>query len=240
VIGSLETHDSVCRRLAHLTGLPVVAVDYRLAPEHPFPAAYLDARTAVGWLRDVAPERGWDPERIVVVGDSAGGGIAAGLAGEPTLSVDGTRMLAQVLLYPVLDLAFESIGYSRIESGFPLTADSMRWFKARFAPKPEDAAHPWASPLSNLNDAARPPAFVVALGLDPLGAEAVEYSRRLIELGTEVELHYLPRHAHGIVTSAGRVATGERLLAEAAEFIVRHLDGDALRLVRSVNTIEHK
>lgn len=257
VIGSLETHDRVCRRLAVRTGLPIVAIDYRLGPEHRFPAGHDDSRDAVAWVRDQADARGWDPQRIVTVGDSAGGGIATALAHEPSMRVDGTKVVAQVLLYPVVDISQESAGYERISAGFPLTADSMRWFAANYLDDPSSASDPRLSPLAALRAAesagvaasaadataasagagetdateasvdeqpgAQPPAWILALGLDPLGDEAVNYAAALTRTGTHVELVYLPHHAHGIFTSAGKIGTGERMLDQAAAFILRQL-----------------
>lgn len=227
VIGSLETHDRVCRRLAVRTGLPIVAIDYRLGPEHRFPAGHDDSRDAVAWVRDQADARGWDPQRIVTVGDSAGGGIATALAHEPSMRVDGTKVVAQVLLYPVVDISQESAGYERISAGFPLTADSMRWFAANYLDDPSRASDPRLSPLASLRAGeqsdTQPPAWILALGLDPLGDEAVNYAAALTRTGTHVELVYLPHHAHGIFTSAGKIGTGERMLDQAAAFILRQL-----------------
>ena len=227
VIGSLETHDRVCRRLVVRTGLPLVAIDYRLGPEHRFPAGHDDSRDAVAWVRDQADVRGWDPQRIVTVGDSAGGGIATALAHVPSMRVDGTTVVAQVLLYPVLDISQESAGYERISAGFPLTADSMRWFAANYLDDPSSASDPRLSPLASLRAGeqsdTQPPAWILALGLDPLGDEAVDYAAALTRTGTHVELVYLPHHAHGIFTSAGKIGTGERMLNQAAGFILRQL-----------------
>ena len=224
IIGSLETHDPVCRRLATLTGLPVVAVDYRLGPEHQFPAAHDDSRRAVEWLRDEAAARAWDASRIVTVGDSAGGGIATALAFEPSLQVDGTSVVAQVLLYPVVDVSAESAGYARLEEGFPLTADTMRWFAREFLANAEDGHDHRVSPLlaaRDQNAAPQPPAWIITLGLDPLAEEGLEYARLLAERGTHVELTHLPGNAHGIFTSAGKIRAGETQLVRAAEFITR-------------------
>lgn len=226
IIGSLDTHDPVCRRLASLTGLPVVAIDYRLGPEHKFPAAHDDSRTAVAWLRDEAATRSWDASRIVTVGDSAGGGIATALAFEPTLQVDGTAVAAQVLLYPVVDVSAESAGYARVEEGFPLTADTMRWFAREFLADPADGSDHRVSPLLAVraSDAApQPPAWVITLGHDPLAEEGLEYARLLAERGTHVELTHLPGNAHGIFTSAGKIRAGEEQLGRAAEFIMRQV-----------------
>lgn len=222
VIGSLETHDPVCRRLATLTGLPVVAVDYRLGPEFHFPAAHLDCKRAVEWVRDQAEAGQWNPLRIATIGDSAGGGLANVLAYQPNMLVPGTKVTAQVLLYPVLDMANESAGYERIQEGFPLTANSMRWFGENFLANKADASDPRLSPLANVKEgeAPQPPAWILSLGLDPLGDEDIEYARRLALNGTYVELVHLPNHAHGLFTSAGKIKSGELMLVRAARFIL--------------------
>lgn len=234
VIGSVDTHDSVARRLCSGTGLPVVSVNYRLAPEHPFPVPYTDCADALAWVRDAASDRHWDPDRVVVSGDSAGGGIAAGLASVPAAQVAGTTVVAQVLLYPSVDLAHETEAYQRVTAGFQLTAASVRWFADRLFSRPadpSDADDPRASPLAWLRGqeeagtaVAQPPAFVLALGLDPLGTEAVDYAAALTRCGTAVELHYLPHHAHGLVNAAGKVPTGEQVLGLTTAFITRTLD----------------
>jgi acetyl esterase len=233
VIGSVDTHDSVARRLCSGTGLPVVSVDYRLAPEHPFPVPYTDCADALAWVRDVASDRHWDPDRVVVSGDSAGGGIAAGLASVPAAQVPGTTVVAQVLLYPSVDLEHETEAYERVTAGFQLTAASVRWFADQLFSRPahpSDADDPRASPLAWLRgqeDAGtaveQPPAFILALGLDPLGTEAVDYAAALTRCGTAVELHYLPHHAHGLVNAAGKVPTGEKVLGLTTAFITRTL-----------------
>ncbi|KAB1640814.1 alpha/beta hydrolase [Gulosibacter chungangensis] len=244
VIGSLETHDSVCRRLATLTGLPVVAIDYRLGPEVPFPAGHEDCRDAVAWVREVATDRSWDASRILTVGDSAGGGIATALAFEPRMQVPGTRVIGQVLLYPMLDVANESPGFERITEGVPLTADTIRWFVENYVPdaalrldhrvspllavrgeepdaSPQPSAPVQRSAAVQPSAALQPPAWILSLGLDPLADEALEYARLLALGGTEVELVHLPDHAHGLFSSAGKVRTGELMLERAAEFILR-------------------
>lgn len=223
VIGSLETHDSVCRRIATLTGLPVVAIDYRLGPEVPFPAGHEDCRDAVEWVRDVAAERSWDASRIVTLGDSAGGGIAAVLAFESSMRVEGTQVIGQVLLYPMLDVANETAGFERITEGVPLTANTIRWFVENYVLDPDLKSDPRVSPLLAVTEEgpAQPPAWILSLGLDPLADEAIEYARRLAQSGTHVELVHLPDHAHGLFTSAGKIRTGERMLEQAADFILR-------------------
>lgn len=248
VIGSLDTHDPVCRRLATLTGLPVVAVDYRLGPEHRFPVGHEDCVRAIEWIRDTAAENGWDANRIATIGDSAGGGLANVIAFEPRMLVDGTTVKCQVPLYPMLNVNSESPGWEQIADGFPLSAKTLRWFIDNYieggcggdgGSLPEHGARGElakdyrVSPLLLAREAAagradkqllkQPPMLIQSLGLDPLGHEAVEYAALLAQGGTHVELVHWPHHAHGLYTSAGKVASGEAFLERSAEFIKRFI-----------------
>jgi acetyl esterase/lipase len=224
VIGSLETHDRLCRRLAAISGVDVVSVDYRLAPEHPFPTPLEDSRAALEFIRDKAGDYGWDRHRIVVAGDSAGGNLATVLATDPGSSVNGTTIIGQLLLYPVVNLLDESDSYSRITEGFPLTADSMRWFRSLYLPDGQAASDLRVSPgLRSRTELARtgvPASFVVTVGLDPLANEGIAYAGLLAHAGAPVEHHHLPRHAHGLFTSAGLIPTGAKLFDRAANWLV--------------------
>jgi acetyl esterase/lipase len=223
VIGSLETHDRVCRRLAAVSGLDVISVDYRLAPEHPFPTPLEDCIAALGYVRDQAPERGWDVGRIIVAGDSAGGNLATVLATDPDCSVEGVRIIGQLLLYPVTNLLHESASYSRIAQGFPLTAASMRWFRKMYLPDGTAAGDLRVSPglrtIAALAEYGAPAAFVVTVGLDPLADEGVAYAGLLAHAMVPVEHHHLPRHSHGLFTSAGKISTGAQMLHRAGEWL---------------------
>lgn len=220
VIGNLESHDRICRYLAKRSGLTLIAVDYRLAPEHRFPVPLEDCREALAFIRDNAVALGVEPHKIVVVGDSAGANLATVLANQPSCSVAGTRVIGQVLLYPVTDLAAESRSYGEIRAGFPLTANSMRWFADQYLKSGTDPTDPRISP-ARFSDGRGPfpPAFVVSLGLDPLGEEGIAYAAFLARRGTRVEHHHLPGHAHGIFTAAGRITTGRTLLDRAMDFV---------------------
>lgn len=220
VIGDLDTHDRICRYLAKQTGMVVIAVDYRLAPEHRFPVPLEDCREALAFIRDNAGDLDVDPHRLIVVGDSAGGNLATVLANLPQCAVAGTTVIGQVLMYPVTDLAAESQSYGRITAGFPLTAGSMRWFADQYLEPGIDPSDPRISPCRYTDARAPfPPAFVVSLGLDPLGEEGIAYAGYLARHGTLVEHHHLPHHAHGIFTAAGRIQSGKALLDRAATFI---------------------
>jgi acetyl esterase/lipase len=224
VIGSVETHDRLCRRLAAISGLDVVSVDYRLAPEHPFPTPLEDSRAALEFVRDKAPEYGWDRNRIVVAGDSAGGNLATVLATDPGSFVSGTTIIGQLLLYPVVNLLDESESYSRIAAGFPLTADSMRWFRSLYLPDSQEASDLRVSPglrsRAELAQNGVPATFVVTVGLDPLADEGIAYAGLLAHAGAPVEHHHLPRHSHGLFTSAGLIPTGAKLFDRAANWLL--------------------
>ena len=132
VIGNLDTHDAICRTLARESGAAVYAVDYRLAPEHPFPTPLDDCAAALRWLVDHAASLDVDVSRLGLAGDSAGGNLAAVLANTQALLPRACIVRAQVLFYPVTDLRGETASYQRIVAGFPLTANSMHWFRDHY------------------------------------------------------------------------------------------------------------
>ncbi|MCY1531920.1 Carboxylesterase NlhH [compost metagenome] len=223
VIGNLETHDGLCRLLAKESQATVFAVDYRLAPEHPFPTSLDDCVAALQWLSSNADALGVDMARLGLAGDSAGGNLAAVLANEDRLRPEGCSPCAQALFYPVTDLRCETASYRRIVSGFPLTAGSMRWFRDRYVGSAGTFDDPRVSPLLAPR-LSRAPLFLLSCGLDPLADEGVAYAARAIEGGIRVEHHHLPAHAHGIMTSAGRIETGRAMALRAARFL-----GETLR-----------
>ena len=224
VLGSVETHDRICRYLAKVSGLDVVSVDYRLAPEHPFPTPLEDCIAALTFVSVRAGKYGWDPHRIIVAGDSAGGTLATVLATNPGCTVSGTTIIGQLLLYPVANLLHESDSYARITDGFPLTAHSMRWFQSLYLADPQSVHDVRVSPglrqPGELAERGAPPTFMVTVGLDPLADEGVVYAGLLSRAGAPMEHHHLPRHFHGLFTSAGVIPTGERLLNRAATWLV--------------------
>ncbi|MEY9776664.1 alpha/beta hydrolase [Arthrobacter sp. MW3 TE3886] len=219
VMGSLSTHDGLCRRLAALTGLPVVAVDYRLAPEHPYPAAIEDSRTALDWLFTPGGVHGLDVTEAVLVGDSAGGQLAAVLAIENAGMADPLPVAAQVLIYPMVDLTMSSPSYARVTEGFPLVAETIAWFADLYLPGAVDRAAPDISPALASLPARLPPAFVITVDNDPLLDEGAGYAAALARAGAEVRYQHLPGYAHGLLTSAGRIGRGAQMVEEIAAFI---------------------
>lgn len=203
VVGDLDSHDGVCRRLANEARCCVVAVDYRLAPEHRFPASVDDAAAAFQATVAHAAEWGIDPGRIAVGGDSAGGNLAAVLA---LMGRDGTgpRPVFQMLVYPATDLAMTSPAYERITEGVPLTAGTMRWFIDHYVPDARDRADWRASPLRAASLAGVAPALVMTVAHDPLCDEGRAYADRLEREGVAVTLLHVADQPHGIMTM-GRV-----------------------------------
>ena len=215
VIGDLETHDVLCRQLTAEAGISVVNVDYRLAPEHKFPAAVDDAWAATRWVAQHAAELGIDAGRLAVGGDSAGGNLAAVVA---LLARDhgGPALALQLLTYPVTDVAAESPSYTEFADGFLLTRDSMRWFIAHYLRGTQDALDWKASPLRAPSLAGVAPALIVTAGFDPLRDEGDAYARRLREAGVRVDVICYGGMIHGFVPMGRLIDAGNRAVAHAA------------------------
>ncbi|PYO20927.1 MAG: acetyl hydrolase [Candidatus Rokuibacteriota bacterium] len=209
VIGDLETHDVLCRQLTAEAGVSVIAVDYRLAPEHKFPAAADDAWAATRWIAAHAAELGVDADRLAVGGDSAGGNLAAVVA-LLAREAGGPRIALQILLYPVTDLVSESQSYADLADGYMLTRDSMRWFRAQYLAKEQDAADWRVSPLRAPSLVGLPPALVVTAGYDPLRDEGEAYARRLREAGVSVDAVSFGGMIHGFVPMGRLIDTAFR------------------------------
>jgi acetyl esterase len=209
VIGDLETHDVLCRQLTAEAGVSVVAVDYRLAPEHKYPAAVDDAWAATRWIVAHAAELGIDAERVAVGGDSAGGNLAAVVA---LLARDAgaPRIALQLLIYPVTDLASESQSYAELAEGYMLTRESMRWFRANYLAKEEDAADWRVSPLRAPSLSGLAPALVITAGYDPLRDEGEAYARRMREAGVTVDAVCFGGMIHGFVPMGRLIDTAFR------------------------------
>jgi acetyl esterase len=195
VRGDLDTHDGLCRLLAEAADCVVCSVDYRRAPEHPFPTPVHDAYAATEWAAEYASVVDGDPDRIAVGGDSAGGNLAAAV----TLMArkrDGPAIDHQVLLYPVTDYDFDTDSYEENASGYLLSRASMRWYWARYLDDEVDGANPYASPLRATDLSDLPSATVVTAGYDPLRDEGAAYADRLREAGVSVTHAEYPGMVH--------------------------------------------
>ena len=199
VIGDLDSHDVVCRKLADEGQLLVVSVDYRLAPEHKFPAAVDDAIAATLWIAANAGSLGIDAARLTVGGDSAGGNLAAVVA-IAARDGNGPAIAGQVLIYPAIDFALTHPSHREPETSVLLTHSVIRWFRDHYLNGAADA-HDWrASPARAGTLIGLPPAYVLTAGADPLRDEGDEYANRLKEAGVPVTYRTFPGQFHGFFT----------------------------------------
>ena len=202
VIGNLDTHDAVARNLCNGGGCIVVSVDYRLAPEHKFPAAAEDAFAAIEWCAAHGAEIGIDPRRMAVGGDSAGGNLAA-VAALMARDAGGPAIRLQVLVYPVTDYACDTESYRTYSDGYGmLDARSMRWFRDHYLRGDADRLDWRAAPLRAGDLSGLPPALVLTAQCDVLHDEGEAYARRLRAAGGEVDYRDIPGMIHGFFAMA--------------------------------------
>lgn len=216
VIGDLDTHDALCRDLAILSDCAVLAVHYRLAPEHPFPAAVDDARAALQWCAAQGAALGIDPNRLAVGGDSAGGNLAAVLALESRES--GPALALQLLIYPALDLgSLDTESYRQCASGFGLTRADVTWFLDQYFGTDNASRLDWrASPLQAPDLRELPPALVMTAEFDVLRSEGEDYAAALETAGNAVTLRRYDGATHGFMSMAGLFELGRQGRRDAA------------------------
>lgn len=218
VIGDLDTHDRECRMLCADASCVVVSVDYRLAPEHPYPAAVEDAFAALQWAGENAAALGGDPQRLAVGGDSAGGNLAA-VVSQLARDAGGPAVRFQLLVYPVVDVRSPSGFASRDENreGPFLTLDVMQWFERHYFSKGDAGRRePKASPLLAPSLAGLPPALVITAELDPLRDEGEAYAAALQEAGVATTLHRYTGLPHMSFQLSAISTEARRMLAEAS------------------------
>jgi acetyl esterase len=215
VVCDLDTHDNVSRFLARQAGVRVLSVDYRLAPEHRFPAAIDDALAAFRFAVEQAGELGADPARIAVGGDSAGGNLAAGVA-RLTSEEGGPAPAFQLLFYPWLDLAAERSSYELFGEGFYLTGSDLRWYRDHYLADQADAADPRCSPLAADRLDGVPPAYISVAGFDPLRDDGEAYAKRLRDAGVRVALRRHPGLIHGFANTVAIGHSAREAVLEAA------------------------
>lgn len=198
-IGDLDTHDVLCRQLARDAGCAVVSVDYRMGPEHPFPAAVDDCVAAFRWVRAHAQELSLDVNSMAVGGDSAGGNLAAALclverdAGQPLPTF-------QLLIYPATDMRAVAPSHTTNGQGYMLTHDSIAWYRGNYLADQADWTDWRASPLLAHSHAGLPPALVLTAGFDPLRDEGLQYANALSAAGVPTQYVCFERQIHGFIT----------------------------------------
>jgi acetyl esterase len=226
VICNLDTHDRLCRNLANASGSVVVSVDYRLAPEHKFPAAAEDAYAATRYVAEHAGDFGVDAHRIAVGGDSAGGNLATVVAlmardrGGPTLKF-------QLLIYPVVDFDDDSPSMREYGQNHFLTHESMAWFAASYFATAADRRAPYASPWYASDLRGLPAAMVMTAECDPLCDQGEAYARKLQSAGVAVEVKRYDGMIHPFISLAGIVDGGRTAIADAASAVRQALTANA-------------
>jgi acetyl esterase len=219
VVCDLDTHDALCRNLCAGAGCVVASVDYRLAPEHRFPAAPDDCLAATRWAAEHAAELGADPARVAVGGDSAGGNLAAVVALR-VRDEGGPRLAGQLLLYPTTDA--EAAGMPSLAEnaeGYGLTRRDMAWFKDHYFNDPSEAGNPHASPLRAADLRGLPPALVQTAEYDPLRDEGEAYAARLREAGVPTTVSRRAGMIHGFLFFPGLVGAADAALDEACAWL---------------------
>jgi acetyl esterase len=220
VVGSIDTHDALCRALANAAGVTVVSVDYRLAPEHKFPAAAEDAYAATAWVAAHAAEIGVDPARLAVGGDSAGGNLATVVA-LMARERGGPRLVYQILIYPITDFNLETASYRENADGYFLTREAMAWYWGHYLANEADGQHPYASPLRASDLRGLPPALVITAEFDPLCDEGEAYAARLAAAGVPVTLTRYDGMIHGFLRRPVQLDRARGALVEAAAALER-------------------
>ncbi len=203
VIGDLESHNSLCAEIALLSGYQVIAVDYRLAPEHPYPAAVEDCLAAARWVASSPEILGMTVEKLIFAGDSAGGNLSAIAARALRREMP---VAAQWLIYPGVDMTSDSGSMQEFAEGFLLTAAAMDWFGEHYA---ADVTHPHASPLLAEDWDGLPPALVFVCGLDPLRDQGRAYAAELIKNGTRVIFREAAGQVHGSAQLRGLIPSAQ-------------------------------
>lgn len=214
--GGLDTHDTPLRAIANRADCIVVAVAYRLAPEHPFPAGIEDAYTATKWVADNARNFGGDPARIAVGGDSAGGAIAT-VVSMMARDRQIPSIMYQVLIYPSTDATMSSAAWQEFgDKGYVLTTQGMKENYDRYIPQGSDRQQPYISPLKANNLSNLPPAFILTAEFDPLRDEGEAYAERLKQAGISVTVTQYPGMIHGFFQMGGVIERGNQAIADVA------------------------
>jgi acetyl esterase len=221
VVGDLDCYDGLCRALANESGCRVISVDYRLAPEFPFPAAVEDCFAAATWIEEHAPDLGVDPNGLAVAGDSAGGNLAAVVC-QLAKEKGRPRIGFQLLIYPTTKINFAA-SQRNFSAGFFLDSRTIDWFRSHYVP-PGTEADPRLSPLDAQDVTGLPPAYIVTAGFDPLREEGVAYAEKLKQAGVKVMQVDYPSMIHGFFSMPGLIPLASEAIRAAA-----HAVRDALK-----------
>ncbi|NDZ14432.1 acetyl hydrolase [Variovorax sp. WS11] len=223
-IGDLDTHDTLCRELCNLSGCALVAVDYRMGPEHRFPAAVDDALVATYWVREHADSLGVDAARLAIGGDSAGGNLAAVVA-IAARDAGNLPLAFQLLIYPATDMRRGHPSHTTNGQGYVLTSDSIRYFHDHYIADPQHDLDWRASPLLHPDLSRLPPALVLTAGYDPLRDEGLDYARALTAVGNRAVYVCFERQIHGFITMGRLIDEANAAVSMCAAELRRALVG---------------
>jgi acetyl esterase len=215
VLCNLDTHDGTCRSLANGAGCAVVSVDYRLAPEHRFPAAPEDCYAAARWVAERGGEIGVDGSRVAVGGDSAGGNLSAVVA-QMARDRRGPKLAYQLLVYPVTDASFDTPSYRDNAEGYFLTTQAMKWFWRQYLADAAEAENPYASPLRAKDLSGLPPGLCITAEFDPLRDEGEAYAAKLRKAGAQVATSRYDGMFHGFFGMGALLDQGRQAVAQAS------------------------
>lgn len=214
--GSLNSHDGLCARLAKYGGFAVLSVEYRLAPEHKFPAAIDDALTAFNWAVEHGADFGLDPLNVAVGGDSSGGCLAA-VVSQQSKAEGGSQPVFQMLLYPTLDAHLSAASYQLFEEEYFLTYDRIRDYRDMYLNNASERDDFRASPILNSDLTGLPPALIITAGFDPLRDEAESYGKALQKAGVAVGTVRFPSMVHGFMSMTALLPQAEKAVHQAAD-----------------------
>ena len=221
VVGNIDTHDSICRQLAKAAKVLVISVEYRLAPEHPYPIPFNDAYNALVWISKNGDSLGGNPQKIAVAGDSAGGNLAAAVALK-SKAEQGPKITYQALIYPVTNLSqLNTASYQNFEKGFFLSKEMMSIYIDHYTPDVASRQQAYASPLLADTVVDLPPALIITAGFDPLCDEGEAYGKRLQAAGVPTDITCYKGTIHGFFGLAALGKAGTRAVKEVGAHLER-------------------
>jgi len=222
VLGDLDSHDVTCRSLTNQAACVTVSVDYRLAPEHKFPAAVEDCQAAYQWVRAKGRDVGADTARVGVAGDSAGGNLSA-VVSQLAASSGAPVPTCQVLIYPAVDASLETESHRELVDGHVIPRERLLWYMTQYLSRDSDRTDLRFSPLRAPSLEGQPPAMIVTAGFDPLRDEGRAYADRLREAGVDVVYREYPGQIHAFVSLTKAIPQGMACTLEVADYLRRRL-----------------
>jgi acetyl esterase len=222
VQGDLETHHGLCARLASRAGALIVAIDYRLAPEHKFPAAVDDCFATYRWLRSHAGELGGDAARVGLAGDSAGGNLSA-VVSQLSARAGDVVPACQVLIYPALDCGLDTSSHRELADAHVIPRDRILWYMTQYLRDEADRRDPRAAPLLSSDLAGQPATLIITAGFDPLRDEGLAYAERLRNAGVDVTYREYPGQIHAFVSLTKAIPQGLACTWEIGDYLRERL-----------------